>query len=260
MDKTSLGDRMKMYERKGQKILDWKLPIVVRLDGDSFSKFTKKQKFKKPFDDRMVSAMELATKRLMERWTDTVLAYTQSDEITLIIPPQESNENLFLNLRVDKLCSILASNCSNYFNESLHDQGIKAFAAFDCRAFNVPSIEEAKNALLWRQIDCWKNYVGIVAHVKLRGDLTGIKTETKIERLKTENNIDIYTDFDQKFHYGSSFVKEFKRLPLPEEWKKFKSNKGKEFIERKEIVQLTGRIDRQSSDIFMQLMIDGFIA
>ena len=45
----SLGDRMKDYEKQQLQFIppDW--PFIVRLDGNSFSKFTKQ--LKKPFDD-----------------------------------------------------------------------------------------------------------------------------------------------------------------------------------------------------------------
>ena len=38
---TKLGDRMKAYEKKEEILLDANLPVVVRVDGHSFSKFTK---------------------------------------------------------------------------------------------------------------------------------------------------------------------------------------------------------------------------
>ena len=41
MDKTTLGDRIKSYEATTENRLLPHLPIVVRLDGRSFSKFTK---------------------------------------------------------------------------------------------------------------------------------------------------------------------------------------------------------------------------
>ena len=37
----SLGDRMKAYESSSRSYVDEKQPLVLRLDGHSFSKFTK---------------------------------------------------------------------------------------------------------------------------------------------------------------------------------------------------------------------------
>ena len=80
--KDNLGDRIKQYERietRGKLIP--MLPTVVRLDGRSFSKFTKSFE---PFDEDMLQAMVATTKFLVEE-SNAVIGYTQSDEITLIL-------------------------------------------------------------------------------------------------------------------------------------------------------------------------------
>ena len=45
----SLGDRMKEYEKQQLHYISSSEPFIVRLDGNSFSKFTKQMK--KPFED-----------------------------------------------------------------------------------------------------------------------------------------------------------------------------------------------------------------
>jgi tRNA(His) 5'-end guanylyltransferase len=54
----SMGDRMKAYERTTQVYVDSSTPYVIRLDGHTFSKFTRG--FKKPFDDRSMCIRVLA--------------------------------------------------------------------------------------------------------------------------------------------------------------------------------------------------------
>lgn len=76
-----LGDRMKKYEaHMDLRILPCE-SFVVRLDGRSFSKFTKK--FFKPFDIIFVKAMCKTMIDLVEEF-DAQTGYTHSDEITLI--------------------------------------------------------------------------------------------------------------------------------------------------------------------------------
>lgn len=254
-----LASRMKGYEKDYRFTLDPQLPIIVRLDGNSFSKLTKKLKFKKPFDERMSQAMEYACQELIEYCSDVVLGYCQSDEITLILRNRENkdgDQKSFLSSRVDKICSLLASRCSNAFNRSLSQQGLEnVYADFDCRVFNVP-LNEVINPLLWRQYDCWKNYVGIVAHVLLHENLHKVDTKEKIEKLK-KTGIDIYKDFDEKYHYGTTFYKEMVREKIPEEFKHFKSNKGKEFIIRKKLKRCYGLIS-DNKDLFYTLLDKGF--
>lgn len=54
--KDSFGDRMKMYEgAEAQRKFLPGLPIVARLDGRGFSRFTKG--LNRPYDQRMIDAM-----------------------------------------------------------------------------------------------------------------------------------------------------------------------------------------------------------
>ena len=76
-----LGDRMKVYERAeaGRKFMPL-LPIIARVDGRSFSNFTRGMA--RPYDPIMADCMvETASELLAE--TNACCAYTQSDEITL---------------------------------------------------------------------------------------------------------------------------------------------------------------------------------
>ena len=248
-DTSDLALRMKQYEKSGRLELDSNLPIVVRLDGNSFSKFTKR--FKKPFDLAITHAMEKATKAVFDRVSHVRLGYTQSDEITLILAP--SAEGILGN-RIDKISSLLAARCSNIFNDYL--RGLipdeEFFAEFDCRVFNVPSLEEAKNALLWRQFDCWKNYVGVVAHHQFgTKKLHKKNTNEKIKMLQ-EIGVDIYSDFAQQYHYGLLVYKKKELHPIPEEYKLFPQNRGKTHIERNVFAHQTGLISE--TDLFEKVM------
>lgn len=113
MEKISLGDRIKCYEKSFQTYIKKNENIVIRLDGDSFSKFTKG--FRKPFDKILVETMNRTTKDLFEKF-NCCFAYTQSDEITLVI--KKSNE-MILGGKVQKLVSLSSGFCSTKFNKNL---------------------------------------------------------------------------------------------------------------------------------------------
>lgn len=85
MSTVDLGTRIKGYEKEGEKRIPYDEYIIVRIDGHKFSKFTKG--FKKPYDKILSVSMENTTKDLVEEF-GAVTGYTQSDEITLIFPPQ----------------------------------------------------------------------------------------------------------------------------------------------------------------------------
>ena len=113
MEKISLGDRIKSYEKSFQSYINKNENIVIRLDGDSFSKFTKE--FRKPFDKILVETMNRTTKDLFEKFS-CCFAYTQSDEITLVI--KKTNE-MILGGKVQKIVSLTAGFCSTKFNKNL---------------------------------------------------------------------------------------------------------------------------------------------
>lgn len=61
-----LGDRLKAYELQetGRKLIPG-VPIYARIDGRSFSKFTRHMQ--RPFDPRMVDAMVETVKYLVDK-------------------------------------------------------------------------------------------------------------------------------------------------------------------------------------------------
>jgi len=181
--KDELGDRMKLYERANEQRLSNALPMIARIDGRGFSKFTKG--FKKPFDKTLTFAMDRATMSLVER-THANIGYTQSDEITLIWGAQTEGGQHFFDGRIQKLCSVLAGIATTEFTFALietaqmrNDLGLRAKVQmrkphFDCRVWTVPTEAEAANTLLWRSQDARKNAVSIftrqyVSHKKMQG-------------------------------------------------------------------------------------------
>jgi tRNA(His) guanylyltransferase len=79
----TLGVRLKNIEAQYEIKIEPEKHLICRIDGHKFSKFTKG--FVKPFDLILSEAMELTTKDLVNEF-NAVVGYTQSDEITLVIP------------------------------------------------------------------------------------------------------------------------------------------------------------------------------
>ena len=162
--KDALGDRMKEYEgAEAGRRLPTHLPVCVRIDGKRFSKFT--QGLHRPFDERLSRLMVATTRHLMVE-SGALAGYTQSDEISLLFAPTAPNSEAYLDNRAQKLCSILASMATAYFNAHLGaaiPEKAGALAMFDCRAWSVPSEEEAANVFLWRELDATKNSVSMAA-------------------------------------------------------------------------------------------------
>lgn len=157
------GDRMKMYEQLTQQAFLPLAPIVARLDGRSFSNFTKdlERPFCKSFHDLMVQT----TKHLVEE-TGALIGYTQSDEISLIFWQRDFNTQVWFGGKVQKMVSQLAAQATGIFNAKLPvylpqkvDKDGWSFPSFDARCWSVPNQMEATNAILWREQDATKNSI-----------------------------------------------------------------------------------------------------
>lgn len=174
----AMGDRLKEYERHSEQVLPRRLPVILRLDGNNFSRLTGGSSFQKPFDARFEYALEEAAKSVLEYCSGEQLAYLQSDEITLLLRNDQNREtDPFLANRTQKLTSLTAARASVAFNQALAEKGIQASAIFDCRAFVVP-YSEVVNVFLWRQFDCRRNAVSSLAYWGLRNQ-EGRKTAQK---------------------------------------------------------------------------------
>jgi tRNA(His) 5'-end guanylyltransferase len=155
---------MKEYElaEAGQRLMPT-LPICARIDGKRFSRFT--EGLERPFDLRLSRLMIDTTRYLVEE-TAACVGYTQSDEMSLVWHEPDPRTKSFLDRRVQKLTSILASMATGYFNAHLAaaiPEKAGSVALFDCRVWAVPNRDEAANVFLWRELDATKNSVSMAA-------------------------------------------------------------------------------------------------
>lgn len=116
MDTSDLAKRMKEYEKAGQRYLTRRTPILLRLDGSHFHTFTKN--FKRPFDDVLIKTMQETAKFLCENIMGATIAYTESDEITvLLVDYKKITSQAWFDNRQNKIESIAASMCTMAFNK-----------------------------------------------------------------------------------------------------------------------------------------------
>jgi len=161
----SLGDRMKVYEQAeaGRKLMP-RLPILARIDGRAFHSFT--AGLERPFCKGLHDLMVATTKSLVEE-TNAKVGYTQSDEITLVWYESNPQTQVWFDGKIHKMVSQLGSLATLYFNTYLGDHLPLHYAlkgpTFDARVWNVPTVDEAFNCLVWRQQDALRNSVSMAA-------------------------------------------------------------------------------------------------
>lgn len=166
----TLGDRMKGYEDTTRFRLIRRMPVIIRLDGRAFHTFTKCLKHydesmkDTPFSIKMHDVMCFTTLGLMSQVQNAVFAYTQSDEISILLRDWDKHETeQWFDGNIQKIVSISASTASVVFNHFFDEEVRKAetykeLAQFDARVFNLPE-SEVTNYFIWRQQDASRNSV-----------------------------------------------------------------------------------------------------
>lgn len=223
--RDDLGDRMKNLEafETGRR-LQKNNPIYIRIDGRSFSKFTRGMD--RPYDMRMSDAMTRTTEYLVDK-TDAAIGYVQSDEISLVLKSVEPESEHMFGGKGHKLTSVLASMAAAKFAQCI--RGWKPYEdrlpAFDARVINVPSSMEAVNMLRWRYLDATRNAIQMVAQANFsHTELQGVSTNNVVKML-SDIGIEM-SDFPMRFRYGAFIRKEtvWKEL-TPEEMAKIPEDK-----------------------------------
>jgi tRNA(His) 5'-end guanylyltransferase len=106
------------------------------------------------------------TVKYLVKETNANCGYTQSDEITLVWYTDKIDSAIYFNGRLFKMISDLAAMCSVFFNRELPKylpEKVDKMPRFDCRVYNVPTLDEAVNSFLWREQDATKNSISMAA-------------------------------------------------------------------------------------------------
>lgn len=236
MVKDDLGDRMKEYENVERRYLTRRMPTLIRIDGKAFHSFTKG--FQKPFDMVLMKSMWNTAKYLCENIMGCKIAYTQSDEITLLLTDYENirTEGWF-DKNIQKMCSVSASMTTLAFNKAFMEQTnymrrdietdyvhddelclelLKKFekyylkyntAMFDSRVFNIPK-EEVCNAFIWRQKDATRNAIQMVGRANFSHKQLNNKSCDDIQEMLFQEKGINFNDLPTYQKRGVCIVKE----------------------------------------------------
>jgi tRNA(His) 5'-end guanylyltransferase len=158
-----LDERMKLYEKERSYRMTPFLPVLARIDGRSFSKFTRGMD--RPFDFNMSLCMRETMQKLAEE-TNALLGYTQSDEITLLWYSDDIKSQIWFDGKHSKMVSQAAALATLYFNKycSIYlPEYASKLPTFDARVWSVPNKEEAANVFVWREEDATRNSLSMAA-------------------------------------------------------------------------------------------------
>lgn len=228
----TLEQRMKVYyEMPYKAYLTRRTPVVIRVDGKAAHTYTKA--LNKPFDEVFVNAMFAAAHELCEEAQGCVLAYTQSDEISIVLLDYQTiNTDAWFGYSINKLVSICASTATAHFNnafrfyahnelDEMNNSGVcdEAYAKrskalqdcidnpllFDARAFNLPK-EEVCNYLIWRQNDARRNSISSLARAHFSHKEVCRKSGSELIEMMLDKGID-YNKKPDAFKRGACYLR-----------------------------------------------------
>ena len=240
MQFKSLEDKCSYY----RSLTDYKLLpnsyVLVLVDGRSFSHMIK-NKFQKPFDDEFIRMMNETAQYVCKNVQGCKFAYVQSDEISFVLTDFDTpTTGSFYNNRLCKMQSIIASLTTSKFNQLMtaykFDKMVDEYGnspklsgnevarlignmqeyQFDCKCWNVPSINDVFAWFLYRQIDCIRNSKQQTAQTYLpHSALMNKGTDEQISLLISEKGID-WNEFDDDKKYGRFIYKEEVAMTNPD--------------------------------------------
>lgn len=217
-----LGNRMKdQYENRTRYLIPRRTYTILRLDGKAFHTYTKG--LNRPFDSSLIQDMNDAVIAMIGEIQGAVFAYTQSDEISVLLTDfEKESTNAWFDGNIQKIASVSASmitaefnrlrinrNRNNWnWNRESQFPGQETLAYFDCRVFTIPDRVEVMNYFRWRQQDCIRNSVIMVAqsnfsHKQLHG-----KSQRDMHDMLHSKGVNWATDYTDGEKNGRIILKE----------------------------------------------------
>lgn len=251
----TLGDRIKnQYEDRTRYYVPRRTYTILRLDGCHFHTYTRG--LQKPFDNALFEDIDAAILAMLPHLQGAVLAYTQSDEISVLLTDfAEPSTCAWFDGNLQKMCSVAASIITAEFNkrrlyreaqqhkDSYHDKphlwdfqiDSHHLAYFDTRVFTIPDRTEVMNYFIWRNQDCARNSVSMVAQSHFsHKELHGKSTSDKHEMLHNMRGVNWATDYTDGQKNGRLITKDYFRAPNVNTLLKVldAAREGEEFVER----------------------------
>lgn len=242
--KDEHGNRMKAYERviHPDGTLPHKTPVIIRVDGRSFSKLTRRHFKLRPIDPNFTMIMDFTARTMLDNIDGAVLCYVQSDEISFLLHDycNENSQPWFGN-KLQKLVSVSASMATmNFLYKSHLNLGDRLTEVmFDSRAFSLPR-EEVFSYFWWRQKDWIRNSIQMHArHFFSHKELYKLNSKEIKRKMKYEKSFD-WDGASPELKYGRLFFRnepfmvraESKKNILPGPVPKLVSEEGKIYWKR----------------------------
>jgi tRNA(His) 5'-end guanylyltransferase len=212
MSSLKLKDRIALYENATDYKLLGRVPIIICINGRSFSKIT--SIIDKPYCEKFAECMYSTALRLAMEVEGSVFSYCFCDEIVIVARNDQSIEtNFWYDNRIQKISSVTASIATLHFNNcaTALDLNLIGDAVFISNTFVVPNITEAINVIVSKQQLSFQkslHFACLYELLKKQYDKNDIKemiqgtsSDDKINLLQQECNID-YNNYPIAYRRG----------------------------------------------------------
>ena len=199
MSYIKLKDRIESYQKSSQQYLLNKVPVVLTINGRSFSKLT--SLINKPFSENFSDAMISTTLKLCSEVEGAFFGYQFNDEIVIISKNDQNIDTMpWYENNAQKICSAGCSIATNHFNNvSSSVLNLMQDATFVGEIFTVPNFTEVINTLIYKQQQnfyiavqsaCLYNLLKKYNKNTIMEMLAGLSLDEKIDILYHECGVD----------------------------------------------------------------------
>ena len=203
----TLKQRMIAYEGSTSQRIISRIPIIIKIDGRSFSRAT--QNIQKPFCLKTMAMFNGTMLSLVKQIDGAVFGYQYSDKIILALRNDRSeDEDPWFGNDIQDICSSSASMATYEFMNQLWETDqppeLEGSIAFKVKVFGMPNITEVINYIMYRQFCCMQYAIDetIYSLIGHSAALDGVSIE---ERKKILDDAGIsLDDFPASFHHGVS--------------------------------------------------------
>lgn len=228
MKYDDLSTRMKsQYEDRTRYFVPRRTYTIIRLDGKCFSSYTRG--LNKPFDNGLSDDMDSAIMNIMPQIQGAKFAYTQSDEISILLTDfEKTTTSAWFDGNIQKMASVAASLMTAHFNlarnrtwtsnvpkykqegktiaEIVKEQDKLAY--FDARVFTIPDRIEVMNYLIWRNQGCTKNSISMVAQSEFPHNQLQNKNGNDMINMLIKEGRKAWDDYSPNDRYGRMIINE----------------------------------------------------
>ena len=225
---TSLTDRINSYQELNDYQLIKRLPVIIVINGRSFSKTT--SLLDKPYSPAFMELMAASMVKLCNEVDGIVFSYTFNDQIVLILKnDQNANTEAWYGNKIQSIVSATSSIATLEFNKVKDINGVNIIgdAIFTAKTFVVPNTVELINTIIHMQQNCFHAALSQAAFyelLKIHGSdkskkiLNGKNPKQKAEILFNECGVE-FNNYPLPFKRGIATYKAPKINPYNNEIK-----------------------------------------